>query len=264
MEAADAARPMSDRTDRLDALLRKSRETGLTDGEARELADLERGGPPPVRSSLLPGEDRERPWQLRYWKGRSLGPLGAVLVVLGIVLIVIASLAREPSVDWRIYEDTGFAFAMEYPNDWSVTPFNQEEPGGQGPRARRVDGVVFSDGKTPAALSEVFLPGFSGPAYGLVIYRPALRAPPVPVLGASPSAVDIGGKPGQEVTTSADGVVTRIAYAQLKNRLVMFFVRTPVGQVEELEAVFDHALRSVRLSGGIEGTPGTSGPTPRE
>jgi hypothetical protein len=255
---------MSDQTDRLDALLRKSRETGLTEGEARELADLERGGPPPVRSSLLPAEDRERPWQLRYWEGRSLGPMGAVLVVLGLVLIVIASLARQPSVDWRIYEDTGFAFAMQYPNGWSTTAFNQQEPGEQGPKARRVDGVVFSDGKTPADLTEVFLPGFSGPAYGLVIYRPALPAPPVPVLGASPAPMDIDGNPGQEVTTSADGVVTRIAYAQLEDRLVMFFVRAPAAQVEELETVFDHALGSVRLSGGIDGTPGTSGPTPRE
>ncbi len=255
---------MSDPKNRVDSLLRKSRETGLTEEEARELADLERGGPPPARSALLAPPERERPWQVRYWQRRSLGPMGAVLVVLGVVLIVVAALARRPSVDWRIYEDPGFAFALDYPSGWSVTSFNQQEQGRQGPKARRVDGVVFSDGdRTPEELSEVFLPGFSGPAYGLVIYRPALPGPPVPVLGASPSDVEIAGTPGKEVASTVDGVVTRIAYAQLKDRLVMFFVRAPEARIDELESVFDHALRTVRLSGGTEGTPQTSGPTPR-
>lgn len=257
---------MSEPSQRLEALRRKSQRTGLTDDEARELADLERGGPPPGRSSLLPPRERERPWQLGYWRRRSLGPLGGLLVVLGVVLIVVAAVARRSSIDWRIYEDPGFAFSMDYPGDWTATSFNERARGGGGRDARRVDAVVFSTGgETPSELSEVFVPGFSATAYGLVIYRPApASGPPVPILApAAPSPVEVAGHPGEEVATVTAGVVTRFAYAELEDRLVMFFVRAPQADIDELESVFDHAMRSIRLSGGIEGTPGTTGPTPR-
>jgi hypothetical protein len=260
-------RAMTDDPGRREALARKARETGLTDDEAREVADLERGGPPPARSALLPPRDRERPWQAGYWRRRSLGPLGALLVVLGVVLIVIAAVARRSSIDWRIYEDPGFAFALDYPGDWAATSVYQQGPGEKGPKARRVDGVVFSTGgQTLEELGDVFLPGFSGPAYGLVIYRPApAGGPPIPVLGsASPSPVEIDGNAGQEVVTVAGGVVTRVAYAELEDRLVMFFVRAPDASLDELETVFDQALQSIRLSEGVEETPATTGPTPRE
>jgi hypothetical protein len=258
---------MTDGPVRREVLARKSRKTGLTDDEARELADLERGGPPPGRSALLPPRDRERPWQAGYWRRRSLGPVGAVLVVLGLVLIVIAAVTRRSSIEWRIYEDPGFSFSLDYPGDWAATSINQQGPADEGPKARRVDGVVLSTGgQTLEDLGDVFLPGFSGPAYGLVIYRPVPGSgPPVPIPGtASPSSVEIDGNAGQEVTTVADAVVTRVAYAELEDRLVMFFARAPGASFEELETVFDHALRSIRLSEGVEETPGPTGPTPRE
>ena len=258
---------MSDGPNRREALLRKSKETGLTQEEARELADLERGGPPPARSSLLPPRDRARPWQAGYWRRRSLGPLGALLVVFGVVLIVVAAVARRSSIDWRIYEDPRFAFSLDYPGDWTATSFSEQASGEEDPEARRIDAVVFSTGgESPSELSEVIIPGFSGPAYGLVIYRPVpAGGPPVPILTADPpSRTDIAGHPGEEVATVAGGVVTRIAYAELEDRLVMFFVRAPQADIDELETVFDHALQTVRLSEGIEGTPGTTGPTPRE
>jgi hypothetical protein len=188
-------------------------------------------------------------------------------VILGVVLIVVAAVARRSSIDWRIYEDPGFAFALDYPGEWTATSFNERAPDDRGPDARRVNAVVFSTGgETPSELSAVFLPGFTGPAYGLVIYRPVpARGPPVPILApASPSPVEVAGHPGEEVATVAHGVVTRFAYAELEDRLVLFFVRAPQADIEELVSVFDHALQSIRLSGGIEGTPGTTGPTPRE
>jgi hypothetical protein len=99
----------------------------------------------------------------------------------------------------------------------------------------------------------------------LVIYRPVSPGgPPLLIPGAaSPSPVEIAGNSGQEVTTVVDGVVTRLAFAELEDRLVMFFVRTSEARIEELEPVFDHALGSVRLSEGIEGTPVPPGPRRR-
>jgi hypothetical protein len=249
--------------ERLDYLREKSQGQGLRDREAQELADLERGGPPPVLSKLLPPRLPGRPWRREYWRNRDLGPLGGMLlVILGVVIVAVAAVTRTPAVDWRIYEDPAFTFAVEYPNGWTATSVSERTPAENGEKARRVDGVVFAQSRiTPEALAGALQAGYHGPAYGIVVYKPGPAAPlggPQPG-SASPSDVRVGGLPAQEYTIETDGVITTTAYAVVKGRLVVFFFKVPEALADGLQDVFDHARDSLRLSEGLEHTPS---PTP--
>ncbi|HJP66885.1 MAG TPA: hypothetical protein VKA30_11360 [Actinomycetota bacterium] len=255
---------MSDHsTDRLTALKEKSRATGLSEEEARELADLERGGPAPVTSKLLPPRIQGRPWQAQFWRQRSLGPLGGLLLVfLGAVLVVVAAVTRKPAVDWRIYEDPAFTFAIDYPSGWTSTSISNRSRQLTGPKARRVDGVVFSQTQiAPRDLAALINVDYRGPAYGIAVYNPGTLLPPVGVPSASPGAVRIGGLDAQEYTTTTDGVTLTVAMAQVGKRLVVFFWKAPDEAADGLHDVFDHARDSLRLSEGLAQTPGAPTPT---
>jgi hypothetical protein len=189
-------------------------------------------------------------------------------VILGAAVVIVAAVTRKPAVDWRIYEDPAFTFAVDYPQGWTATSVSERTPAKNGEQARRVDGVVFAQSRvTPKDLAGVFQPGYHGPAYGIVVYKPGPAAPPAgaPPGSASPADVRLAGLAAQEFTSTSGGVVTTMAYAVLKNRLVVFFVKVPEGMSDGLQDVFDHARDSVRLSEGIEQTPASpTGIKPRE
>ena len=258
---------MSERDERRLAVLRdKAQSVGLSDREATELADLERGGPAPVPSKLLTRRPRTRPWTVEYWRGRALGPLGALLVLGGLLIVLVAVFTREPAVDWRIHEDAAFTFAVDYPFGWTTTPTNERIPGKDGEPARRVDAVVIAPSRdVPATLGEVFA-GYEGPAYGVAVYKPAPAALPLlPPSGAAttPRSVRLAGLNAQQTSTTTAGVITTLIYAQDRDRLVVFFIRVPSPRAEELAPIFDHARSSLRLSEGLEELPASPRATPR-
>src|SRR5204863_489962 len=78
----DSPRMEGEAQARLELLRGKLAERGLSDDEVRELGDLERGGPPPLESKIRPWTPPVRPWQLAWWRGRSLGVVGGLLVVV--------------------------------------------------------------------------------------------------------------------------------------------------------------------------------------
>ena len=79
------------------------------------------------------------------------------------------------------------------------------------------------------------------------MYKPGPASPPsnpLPGSGAA-SDVSIGGLDAQSFTTTTDGVVTTLAYAVVKDRLVVFFARAPESLADGLQDVFDRARDSV-------------------
>jgi hypothetical protein len=250
------------------ALSRKARATGLTDEEVTELADLERGGPATVPSKLLSPEPRLRPWTPAFWRSRGLGPLGALLVLGGLLIVLVAVFTRKPAVDWRLYEDPAFTFALEHPAGWTTTPVSDRAEAKNGQPARRIDAVIVAPSQNvPGDLGEVLAPGFEGPAYGLAVYNPSPAGLPIlpPSVGqGGPTAVRIGDLDGQEISTVVGGMVTRLAYARDGDRLVVFFVKVPQSRADELADIFDHARSSVRLSEGLEKLPASPRATTRE
>jgi hypothetical protein len=247
----------------------KSRATGLSDEEVTELAELERGGPAAVPSKLLAPEPKTRPWQPAFWRSRALGPLGALLVLGGLLVVLVAVFIRKPAVDWRVYEDPAFTFALEHPAGWTTTPVSDRAEAKKGQPARRIDAVIVAPSRNvPDDLGQVLAPGYPGPAYGLAVYNPAPSGglpilPPADGQGG-PVAVRIGGLDAQEVTITSAGHITRFAYGQEGDRLVVFFVTVPESRADELADIFDHARESVRLSEGLEEVPESPRATTRE
>ncbi|MFN2589740.1 MAG: hypothetical protein ABR518_03115, partial [Actinomycetota bacterium] len=145
----------------------KARRTGLSEAEATELADLERGGPQPVPSKLIPPSPHAKPWTAAYWRGRALGPLGALLVLAGLVVVLIGVFVRRPAIEWLIYEDPAFTFAIQYPRGWKTTPVSEVADSKDGERARRVDAVLVTPSQdVPNHLGGAFALGYRGPVYG--------------------------------------------------------------------------------------------------
>jgi hypothetical protein len=255
------------REQRQSALEKKARTRGLSPDEATELADLHRGGPPPVLSKLLVREPPVRPWTASFWRGRGVGPLGALLILAGLLIVLIAVFAQRPAIDWRIYEDAAFTFALDYPQGWTSAPLSDRSKAKEGEKPRRIDAVVFAPSQdTPSDLGGVFDPGYRGPAYGVAVYQPGPAALPFIVPGGAgvPTEARIGGLDGEEIIGTFEGVTTRIAYAtDEEGRLVVFFARAPEERVDDFREIFDHARSSVSVSGGIEATASPPRATPR-
>ncbi len=172
------------------------------------------------------------------------------------IAVVVVSL-RRPSIDWRIYEDPAFTFKIEYPNGWTTTPLSERAPARKGRPARRVDAVaVIESGPPPDSLGAVFAQDNRGPAYGFIVYEPAVgelvvQAPPA---GTPGRAVRIAGLDGLEYDSTLAGIVTRVTYARVGDRLVVFFARAPQKRAGDLAAIVDHARDSIGLSQGLETT----------
>lgn len=188
-----------------------------------------------------------------------MGPLGALLVLGGLVIVLVAVFIQKPAVDWRLYEDQAFTFSLDHPAGWATKPLSERAPAKDGAPARRIDAVVVSPSQdVPDSLAGVLAPGYAGPAYGLAVYNPA--PPSLPILPAvtgqdEPIDTQIGPLDGQEVTATSGNAITRFAYAREGDRLVVFFVLVPQSRAEELADIFDHARSSVLLSEGLEEVP---------
>jgi hypothetical protein len=259
---------VSEAGDRRAALEKKARRTGLSPDEATELADLERGGPAPVESKLLVREPPVRPWTAAYWRGRGVGPLGALLILFGLLIVLIAVFVQRPAIDWEIYEDPAFTFAVDQPHGWPATPVSERSEPKKGEKARRLDAVLIApDRDAPSELGGAFDAEYPGPVYGVAVYQPGPAALPFFLPGGQErsSGVPVGDLDGREIVATVEGVVTRVAYARdEEGRLVVFFDRVPEGQADEFREIFDQARSSVRVSGGIEVTASPPRATPRE
>jgi hypothetical protein len=236
---------------RREQLERKLTADGLSDAEAGELADLRRGGPAPFPSKLLPPRPPgARPWQRRFWRGRALGPLGALLVIALLVAVVGAYFAVRPSVDWHIYEDPGGRFAMDYPGSWTTQTVADEPVFGG-----RADGVlVAKTGTFSITLAGVFGAPFTEPSYGFLVFSGGdaaaeLRlvvgpdASPFPASGGS----KLAGKRATTVESNRDGQFAHTVYVQDGNRLLVLFFRSSSARRGELKDELAHVPGSLRL-----------------
>ena len=223
--------------------------SGLSDAEARDLADLERGGPEPFPSKLLsPRQPGARPWQRRFWQGRALGPLGAVLVVVVLVGVIGVYFAVRPAVDWRIYEDPGARFSLDAPASWTTQAVSDEPFAGG-----RANGVlVAKTGTFSIRLTGVFGAPFDQPSYGFLIFQGGSVAQELGlVLGPKPGPLaggaTLAGLRATVVESDSGGQFARTVYAQDGNRLLVLFFRSPSARRGELKDELNHVPGSVRL-----------------
>jgi hypothetical protein len=245
--------------DRLDLLRGKLAERGLSDDEVRELGDLERGGPPPLESKIRPWTPPVRPWHLAWWRGRSLGVVGGLLVVVLILVAVVIAFRRGPAVAWRVYPDTKSGFRIDYPDGWVPQPIDERSPtSGLGRLAQHVAGVVMSrSGREPADVETLLGGPVTEPFYGLIVRTPV----PSPARGVSvvqacrrvgfgglhqpARQVTLGGLAGAQFDSTVRGIIRRDVCAFRGRTLVTFFARVPVGQDAATRDVIDGAQRSV-------------------
>jgi hypothetical protein len=236
--------------DRRTALRRKAIEAGLSDDEARELADLERGRPSQPGPGFGHRPPPDRPWQLRYWKGRSLGPIGGLIAVALALLAVAVIFVRRPAVSWSVYGDRHVGFRLDYPEDWITQDVTQGSNGGD------VVGVaVTREGTLPPDYHGALAPPITQPVYGLVIFTKhpsdgaVLLRPFLTGSGSEePTIASLGGLPGSEVRFATEGVEARTVYAtDQEGRLIVFFSRVPAGEARTVQDVIEHARQSVRL-----------------
>jgi hypothetical protein len=249
---------------RLEFLRGKLAQRGLSDDEVRELADLERGGPPPFESKIRPWTPPIRPWHRAWWRDRSLTAAGGLMVVVLIMVAVVIAFRHHSAVSWRVYPDTRTGFTIDYPDGWVAQPIAQHLNAGDArPVAQDIVGVIVSmSGREPTDMGAVFQGPVTEPFYGLVLWT-RFTGSEVPAPGSSPveacrtagvgglhqsaTQVTLGGLQAAQFESTVRGVVHRDVCAFRGSTLVRFFARVPVKQQAATGDVIEGAQRSVSL-----------------
>ena len=224
-----------------------------------------------MQSKLVVRQEPEKPWQLSWWRDRSLGPLGGLIAVLVVLGAVVFRTNFYPSISWRLHVHGDQGFALEYPDGWVLEPIDQ----GQAMLGEAQGVVVSASGvgaKTPRDLEKEA----DQPVYGVFWYsmdpsvsratafqdlRRSARA-----LGAfSPSATRLmafmDGRAAEQLEGRVGENWVRVVYALAGRTPVVFLSRAPLEDVDGSRNVLDHALSSVKLL--APGDPPRDAATPR-
>jgi len=185
-----------------------------------------------------------------------MGPIGAVLAVVLIVVLVAVVFFRRPSVSWAVYVDADGGVRIEHPDDWVA-----QDLSGMDEDLGPVAGVGVTAGDAlPSSFRDSLQSPFDAANYGLLVFRLTGQANVTRVLAAldvppslEPHAAGLAGLDGQQVTETRSGVWRRTVYAEGSGRLVVFFARVPVAELDSTQGIVQHAEDSARfvpMSGG--------------